>query len=98
MNKLIEPGDRPHMYCAKCRVDVVIPAALEESSSRFAGVVRQDCVQAMRAAESEFGLGPRESKALVLHVTRQKGKCNRCGQPVGPGKSVCACRSLALDW
>lgn len=49
-------------------------------------------------AEQNFGLGPREAKALTLHVTRSAGSCHQCGKPVVKGESVCVCRCVNLDW
>jgi hypothetical protein len=99
MQPFVDPAGRPYMKCAKCRVAVVLPperiASLE---SKFATVVRQDSVQAMRFAEAEFSLCARESKVLVLHVTREPGKCHRCSKPVHGRESVCSCRSVNLDW
>lgn len=99
MQKLIEPGSRPHVYCGKCRIAVILPAEISaEEAASFAAVVRKDSVKAMRIAESQFSLGAREAKALVLHVTRHPGKCNRCECKVTSGELVCTCRSLNLDW
>lgn len=95
----IEPKGRPHMQCAKCRMAVVWPDGLTtEKKSEFAAVVREDSVEGIRFAEAHFGLDPREAKVLVLHISPTMGECHKCGKRVPPGESVCACRSVNLDW
>ena len=99
MNKLIEPAGRPFIHCRKCRVDVVLPSNISaQEAVKFAAIVRNDSLEGVRYAEQNFGLGPRESKALALHVTRAPGVCHKCGMPVSKGESVCTCRSVNLDW
>jgi hypothetical protein len=95
----IEPMGRPHMQCAKCRMTVVWPDGLTEGRrAEFASVVRGDPVQGMRFAETHLGLGGRESKVLVLHLTSTPGICHKCGKTVVAGESLCSCRSVNLDW
>lgn len=78
---------------------VVWPDDLTQAEkSDFAAIVIQDSVQGIRFAETQFGLDPREAKVLVLHVARLRGECHKCGKPVPPGESVCACRSVNLAW
>lgn len=99
MRNVVEPNGRPYVYCGKCRTAVVVPAAISaDEAASFAAAVRTDSVEAIRHAESRFSLGPREAKALVLHITRNPGKCNRCGRAVGAGVATCACRSLNFNW
>lgn len=99
MSKLIEPAGRPFIYCGKCRVDVVLPSNLSaEEAAKFAVIVRNDSLEGVLYAEQNLGLGPREAKALTLHVTRSPGLCHKCGKPVAKGESVCTCRSVNLDW
>jgi hypothetical protein len=96
---LIEPNGRPFVTCVRCRVSVVLPADEHAGNlPAFAALVRRDSVAAMRMAEQTFGMGPRESKALVLHVSDEQGRCRRCDAPVPEGVSVCSCRSVALNW
>ena len=93
------PNGRPHLKCAKCRMFVIWPAdLLPQTKATFAATVRNDSVSAMRYAESEWGLDYRESKVLVLHVTREPNACHKCGLPVAPGESTCSCRSVNLNW
>lgn len=95
----LDPAGRPHMQCAKCRMAVVWPTGLTaEQAEKFAFVVRADPVEGIRFAETHLGLGAREAKVLVVHVTRIAGVCHKCGKPVSKGESVCTCRSVNLDW
>ena len=99
MMPLIEPNGRPFVQCQRCRTAVVLPS--EEHSGElhaFAVLARLDSVAAMRHAENVFSLGPREAKALVLHVSLESGLCNRCHKPVDHGITACSCRSANLNW
>ena len=95
----IEPLGRPHMQCAKCRMLVVWPNDLgNDEKVAFAAVVRDDSVQGMQFAKNQFGLGEREAKVLVLHITSKPGVCRKCQKPVAAQESICSCRSVCLDW
>ena len=95
----IEPAGRPHMRCLKCRMTVVWPTDLSDHlASEFATIVRQDSVAGMHFAESRLGLGTREAKVLVLHITPNSGLCHKCERPVSEGESICACRSVNINW
>lgn len=99
MQPLFDATDRPKTQCAKCRTTVILPLKRDRKlESQFAAIVRQNSVQGVHFAETMFSLGPREAKALVLHITREAGKCHFCGKPLQTGESVCTCRSLNLDW
>ena len=99
MPPLIDPAGRPHLQCEECRTAVVLPSAASAGQrAEFAAIVRSDSVQGIRLAESAFSLSPREANALVLHVTLEPGKCQRCGRDVDAGESVCLCRSVNLNW
>jgi hypothetical protein len=96
---LMEPNGRPHIECPKCRVAVVWPSSLTAAQAAvIAATVRRDTLEGMHFAELELGLGPREAKALALHITKVAGVCHRCGKAVSKGESVCVCRSANLDW
>lgn len=93
------PTHRRFWDCPNCRVSVAMPSDLSLTDAQeFAALCRRDRVGAMRFAENQFSLGLRESKALVLHVTSKCGVCHRCNRPLASRESVCACRSLNLDW
>jgi hypothetical protein len=95
----IDPGERPHLRCAKCRMEVVWPDGLSnEVKAEFASIARADSVRGIHFANTHFGLDHREAKVLVLHVTRDSRRCHKCGNTVEGGECVCTCRSVNLDW
>lgn len=80
-------------------MDVTWPKEFtSEDKKDLAMEVRRDIVQAMRQLEARWLVDPRESKVLVLHITREPGTCHKCGLPVPLGESACRCRSVNLDW
>jgi hypothetical protein len=94
-----EPLGRPHMQCAKCRMLVVWPNDLSaQEKAIFAAIVRDDPLQGMKFAKTQFGLGEREAKVLVLHITPEPGVCRKCQKSVSAQESICSCRSVCLDW
>jgi hypothetical protein len=86
--------------CEKCRQNVVWPDSLTaQDKATFAGECRSRGLEGAKLAVSRFGMDLREAKALLLHVTREPGKCHRCGTSVIAEISVCTnCRSANLDW
>src|SRR5262245_4982770 len=97
---LIQPKGRPHIVCPKCKTNVVWPLGLSaEEKQELADEVRSGPLNGTRWAHSRLGLDLREAKALSLHITREHGKCHRCGTAVKGEVSVCRkCRSANLDW
>ena len=96
---IIEPNGRPHIECRRCRVTVVWPSSLTAAqTTEVAAVTRKDRLEGIRYAKAHLGLGPREAKALALHITKIPGVCHRCGKAVPKGESACVCRSANLDW
>jgi hypothetical protein len=68
---LIEPNGRPHIFCSKCKANVVWPASLSsEEKSRFAAEARESPLAAVKLTHERLGLNLREAKALAFHVTR----------------------------
>jgi hypothetical protein len=99
MQPLIDPAGRPHISCLKCRTAVVWPSDLDlGEAAEFARTARVDSLAGQRFAEAKLGLGPREAKALALHVSRPEGRCHKCGEPVPSGESLCSCRSANINW
>ncbi len=95
---LIEARGRPHLRCDKCETIVVWPASLSSREKiAVAAITRKDALDGAKFAEV-LGLGAREAKALVLHVTQTQGVCRKCGEKVEGGESICPCGSLNLDW
>jgi hypothetical protein len=97
---LIEANGRPHIVCGKCRGVVVWPHSLSpEQMAELAAITRADALDGAHFAARHLGLGPRESKALALHITKQRGRCHRCNRDVSGRESLCSfCRSANLDW
>lgn len=93
------PNGRPYLHCTRCRMSVIWPTDMVlETKAAFASSVRDDIVRAMRNAESQFGLDSRESKVLVLHITREPNVCHKCKKSVVSGESICSCKSVNLNW
>jgi hypothetical protein len=97
---LIEPNGRPYVACEKCRQNIVWPKSLSaEDKAIIANECRSGGLISIKLAASKFGFDLREGKALVFHITRERGKCHRCGAKVTGEISVCTnCRSANLDW
>jgi len=97
---LIEPNGRPHIFCPKCRTNVVWPSSLSpEDKSKIAAEVRESPLAAVKLNHEHFGLNLREAKALAFHVTKKRGECHRCHRPLQEEVSICGqCRSTNLDW
>lgn len=99
MKQLLDPGGRAHLPCSKCRTAVILPPHHDtQLEADFAALVRRDAVEGARFAEAAFGFGPREAKILALHITREPGKCHRCGKSLSARNTVCTRRSANLDW
>jgi hypothetical protein len=97
---LIEPGDRPHVICRKCKTPVVWQWEMtNEDKAALALETRSNSIAGVQMARARFGLDIREAKALSFHITKVKGECHRCHTPVVEEVSVCEkCRSANLDW
>jgi hypothetical protein len=57
-------------------------------------------IGAIRRLREATGLGLRDADSVVKHVTREPGKCQRCGAVLaGSGVVACTpCRSLNYNW
>jgi hypothetical protein len=88
------------MSCPKCGQNVVWPASLSpEDKKAIAQQIRRDSVAGMRSLESGFGLDPRESKTIALHICEDFGKCRQCNAAVTDENSICSkCGSVNLNW
>jgi hypothetical protein len=97
---LIELDGRPYVSCEKCRQNVVWPQSLSAEDKTILGdECRYRGLRGMKLAMSKFGFDLREGKALLFHITRERGKCNRCGTNVTGEVSICPnCHSANLDW
>ena len=97
---LIEPNGRPYVVCETCSTNIVWPQSLSAADkTRIAKECRSGGLASIKLAMSEFGFNVREGKTLLFHITRERGKCHRCGAKVVGEISVCTnCRSANLDW
>jgi hypothetical protein len=88
--------------CDRCGAAWVSPTVIPQAvSQEVASLLRGgNPIAAIRRLREETGLGPRDAKALQLHITREPGICQQCGAPLTAGAVVvCArCRSLNYDW
>lgn len=88
--------------CEKCGTTWLSPTALgADVGHEVASFIRGgDTIVAIRRLREATGLGLRDVKAVVLHVTREPGKCQRCRAVLGSGGVVACsqCRSLNYDW
>jgi hypothetical protein len=96
----LDPNGRPYVACARCRQNIVWPQSLSaEDKAIIAGECRSSSLNCAKLVVSRFGFDLREAKALTFHITRERGKCHRCGAKVFGEISVCTnCRSANLDW
>jgi hypothetical protein len=90
------------VHCDRCGATWLIPAALDPEARRaVASLIRSGgLIPAIRHLREVTGLGLRDAKAVVQHITRTPGKCHRCGEALIPGAvDPCPrCRSLNCDW
>jgi hypothetical protein len=88
--------------CDRCGATWAAPESLapEERQEAAASIRRGDLITAIRRLREMTGLGLRDAKAIVHHVTRHPGHCHRCGMALDlPGVATCPqCRSLNYDW
>jgi hypothetical protein len=88
--------------CAKCGGEWISPSGLDPAiGQEVASLVRGgDVIGAIRRLREATGLGLRDAKGVELHVTREPGKCQKCGAALPEGDTVTCecCRSLNYDW
>jgi hypothetical protein len=75
----------------------IAPAARREVAALIRG---GGPIPAIRRLREMTGLGLRDAKAVVHHITRTPGQCHRCGMALdaGLGATCPRCRSLNYDW
>jgi hypothetical protein len=88
--------------CEKCGAIWLSPTALDaDVSHEVASLIRGgNPIAGIRRLREATGLGPRDAKGVELHVTREPGKCQRCGADLVSGRAVACsqCQSLNYDW
>ena len=90
------------VYCDRCGATWSSPSALAPAIGQEVAMLirRGDAISAIRRLRESAGLGLRDAKAVELHITREPGKCQRCGAALeSSGVVACSrCRSLNYDW
>jgi hypothetical protein len=101
-----EAGDDPErtmpiLNCPRC-IPIVVPDDLPLEIRRRAGeIVRGGSgIGAMKLLHDETSMSLRDGKALVLHLARRHGHCQRCDADIPEGEvAYCAkCKSLTITW
>jgi hypothetical protein len=88
--------------CERCGGTWHDPTVFDPVVSReVASLVRErQPIAAIRRLRESTGLSLRDAKAVEQHITREAGKCQRCGAVLaGTGVVSCGrCRSLNYEW
>ena len=88
--------------CERCGGTWHSPTVFDAAVSReVASLVRErNPMAAIRRLRESTGMSFRDAKAVQLHITREAGKCQRCGAALtGAGVVSCGkCMSLNYDW
>lgn len=89
-------------YCDRCRTRLISPARIDPTLRREVALLLRggDSIGAIRRLREIAGWSLGEAKGVFIHVTREPGKCQRCGTALASGGSVVCgkCRSLNYDW
>jgi hypothetical protein len=88
------------LRCNRCGATWFNPEALDSSAGHeIASLIRGgDTIAAIRRLREATGLGLRDAKAVVLHVVRTPGKCQRCDAVLVTGGLVDCPRCLSLNY
>jgi hypothetical protein len=87
--------------CERCGATWLSPALDPAVAHEVAALVHGgQVIAAIRRLREVTGLGLADAKDVELHITRERGKCQRCGAALPAGAVVaCArCRSFNYDW
>jgi hypothetical protein len=89
--------------CPQCGNRIVIPAEMNESARvELADFLRlsHSRIESMTKLMHSFGVGLREAKVTVTHITDTKGTCVQCrGRLLEGGITNCpSCSALNLNW
>jgi hypothetical protein len=89
------------MHCEACGCTWHVPAWMDAAVRReIVGLFRRnDAIRAIRLLREQTGLSLRDAKAVYYHVSKQAGKCHRCGGELLVGGTVACgrCNSINLD-
>ena len=100
---VVDPNFHDFLYCARCHGDIGWPksASAQDKKELADARRRNDWTAGNKIAHERLGLGPREAKALYLHITGGPGICHRtrCKAALSGEVSCCPnCQSVNLDW
>ncbi len=88
--------------CERCGVTWLSPTHLDSVVAReVASQIRRNLLIGIRhLMKKSEGLGLPDAKAVAHHVTREPGKCQRCGAALAStGIVTCPkCRALNYNW
>lgn len=88
--------------CEKCGATWFSPTSLDPDVGReVASLIRgNNPIAGIRRLREATGMGLRDAKGVYQHITREPGRCQRCGNVLGSiGVVACSrCRALNYDW
>ena len=87
--------------CMRCKAALSLEKVPVEVRVRTAELVRGSSVLlAARFLNEQTSMPLSESKAVAMHLSRQKGCCQRCRTEIGVGEVThCPkCRALTITW
>jgi hypothetical protein len=90
----------PIIHCQKCRFDIEWPNSFTElDKADIARDARDSAIRAVYRLSDDRGLKHITAKALVFHLSRTPGQCQRCAKPLDAREGQCSnCGSASLDW
>src|SRR5215472_14242795 len=90
------------IHCEACGCSWLVPVVTDPLVRHEIAVLfrRADAIRAIRLLREQTGLSLRDAKGVQYHISKQAGKCHRCGEElVDGGTVVCGrCRSVNLNW
>ena len=88
-------------YCNKCKTDVKIPLLKEELKNELVALLEnKKPLLAIKLIKENSNLGLFDSKVLIDHFDKEKGKCNRCNFDRLEGIELYCnkCKAFNLNW
>lgn len=90
------------VHCNNCDAKWLSPVAFDPViAHEVASIIRSnDTITGIRRLRKVTGLGLRDAKGIVQHMTRATGRCQQCDTMLSGGGVVeCkSCGSLNYDW
>ena len=94
-------AELPVLNCPRC-IPIPVPETLSpELRSQAAAIVQRGSgAEAMKLLHDEAGVSLADAKAIVFHLARRPGHCQRCGADIVPGETAYCpqCQSLTITW